>query len=65
MKAVKSKLGQCADVSCVHESGPRGIILGVTFLDSFYNLPLMKKFRHSFLRNCKGYKVESRYTHGP
>ena len=53
--------GQWATVYCIPESGP--ITLGVTSLDRFYNLPLMKKFGHTFLKNCEGYKVETWYTH--
>ena len=38
--------------------------LGVTFLDRFYNLQLMNIFYHTFLKKCKGNKVETWYTHG-
>ena len=43
--------------------GQGPITLRVTSLDMFYNLPFMKIF-HTFLKNCKGYKVETWYTHG-
>ena len=43
--------------------GEGPITLRVTFLDRFYNLPFLKSFRHTFLKNCKGYKVETRYKH--
>ena len=48
--------GQWAVVSCVPESGPG---VGVTSLDRFYKFPLMKYFCSTFLKNCKGNKVET------
>ena len=33
--------------------------LGVTSPHRFYNLPLMKMFCHTFIKNLKGYKVET------
>ena len=44
--------GQWADVN--QNQGKRPTTPGVTFLDRFYNLPLMKIFCHAFLKNCKG-----------
>ena len=44
--------------------GQGPITLRVTSLHRFYNLPLMKNFRHTLLKNCKGNKVETCYTHG-
>ena len=68
MKAVKLKLGTRTDnglMYCVNQNqGQELITLGVTSLDRFYNLPLMKNFCHTFLKNCKGYKVETWYIHG-
>ena len=68
MKAVKLKLGTNMDnglMYCVYQKhGQELITLGVTSLDRFYNLPLMKNFHHIFLKNCKGYKGETWYTHG-
>ena len=37
--------------------GQEPITLGVTSLDRFYILPLMKSFRHTFFKNCKGLPV--------
>ena len=68
MKAVKLKLGIRVDSGVMyrvyqnHAQGP--LTLEVTSLDRFYNLPLMKNLRHTFLKSCKGYKVEIWYTHG-
>ena len=68
MKAVKLKLGTHMDNGLMfgvyQNQGQGHITLGVTSLDMFYNLPLMKNFCHTFLKNCKGYKVETWYTHG-
>ena len=48
--------------SIYRNQGQGLITLGVTILDRFYNLPLMKTFLYRFLRNfCN---VETRYTHG-
>ena len=44
--------------------GQGHITFGITSPDRFYNLPLMKHFCHTFLKNCKGNKVETWYTHG-
>ena len=67
-KTVKLKLGAHMHnglMYCVYENQGQGLItLGVTSLDRFYNLALRKKFRHTFLKNCKGYKVETWCTHG-
>ena len=52
--------GQWAVVSCIPESGLRAY----NSLDRFYKFPLMKKFCHTFLKNSKGNKVETWYTHG-
>ena len=66
MKAVKLKLGTHMDNGLMykvyHNQGQGPITLGVTSLDRFYNLPLMKSFHHAFLKNYKGYKVETWYT---
>ena len=43
--------------------GQGPISLGVTFLDMFYNLPMMKQFRYRFLRNYESCKIETWYTH--
>ena len=68
MKAVKLTLGTHMDnglMYCVYQNQGQGpITLGVTSLDKFYDLPLMKNFNHTFLKNCKGYKFETWYTHG-
>ena len=66
MKAVKFKLDTHMDsglmMYCVYQNQSQGpITLGVTSLDRFYNLPLMKNFHHTFLKNCKGFKVETWY----
>ena len=37
---------------------------GLHLLIGFTILPLMKNFCHTFLKNCKGYKVETWYKHG-
>ena len=58
MKAVKLKLGMDNGLMyhVFQNQGQELIILGVTSLVRFYNLPLMKKKnRHTFLKNCKGY----------
>ena len=48
---------------CVDRNqGQELITLGVTSLDKFYNLPLMKNCRYRFLRNYKSCKVETRYV---
>ena len=44
--------------SVYRNQGQGSVTLGVTSLDRFYNLLLMKSFRHTFLKNCKGYKVK-------
>ena len=44
--------------------GQGPITLRVTSLDMVYNLPSMKHFRQPFLKNCKGFKIETWYTHG-
>ena len=68
MKAVKLKLGTHMDNGLMyhvyHNQGQGPINLGVTSLHRFYNLPLIKNFRHTFLKNFKAYKVETWYTHG-
>ena len=46
---------QWVDVSCILESG-------VTSLDRFNHLPLMKKFGDRFLRNYESCKLETWYT---
>ena len=68
MKVVKLKLGTHMENGLMYRvyqnQGQEFIILRVTSLDKFYNLPLMKNFCHIFLKNCKGYKIETWYTHG-
>ena len=68
MRGVKLKPGIHMDnrlmYSVYQNQGQGPITLGVISLDRFYNLPLMKNFRHSFLKNCQGYKVETWCTHG-
>ena len=63
MKAAKLKFGTHMNnglMYYVYQSEGQGpISLGVTFLYSFYNLTLMKNFRHIFLKSCKGHKVET------
>ena len=50
---------------CVNwNQGKGSIILEVTFLDKFYNLPLMKNFDYRLLRNYESCKVETWYIHG-
>ena len=52
MESVKLKLGTHMDsglIYCLYQNQSQEIIiLGVTSLDRFYNLPLMKFFRHTF-----------------
>ena len=68
MKVVKMKLGTHMDNGLLYHvyqnQGQELLTLEVTLFDRFYNLPLMKNFRHIFLKNCMGYKVESWCTHG-
>ena len=68
MKAVKLKLGTHMDSGLMYRvyqnQGQRPVTPRVTPLHRFYNLPLMKNFRHILLKNCKGYTVETWYTHG-
>ena len=52
--------GQLAVVLCIPKSGP--ITLGVTSLDRFYKFQMLKNSCHTFLKNCKGNKVETWYT---
>ena len=50
---------------CVYLNQGQGpITLGVTSLDRFYFLPLMKIFCYTFLRNYESCKIETWYTHG-
>ena len=63
MKAVKLKLGTHMDSGlkyCVYQNQGQGPIT----LSYIPCLPLMKNFHHIFLKNCKGYKVETWHTHG-
>ena len=68
MKAVKLKLGTLMDsglMYCVYQNQGQGpITLELHPLIDLRILPLMKQFCHTFLKNCKGYKVETWYTHG-
>ena len=63
MKAVKLKFGTYMDIGLMYlvyqNEGQGPITRTVSSLDRFYNLPLMKSFCHTFLKNCKGYKVET------
>ena len=63
MKAEQLKLGTHMEnglMYCVYKNQGQGLItLGVTSLDRFYSLPLMKIFCHTFLKNYKVYKVEN------
>ena len=54
--------GQWAVAWCILESGPRTYNSWISF-DRFYNLPLLKNFLHTFLKNYKGYKIETWYTY--
>ena len=56
--------GQWSDYYVYQNQGQGHVTLGVTYLDRFYNLPLMKNFHHTFLKNYQGYKNETWYTHG-
>ena len=66
MKAVTLKLGTHMDkwlMYSVYQNQHQGpITLRVTYLDRFYNLPFMNIFVTLFSK--KGYKVETKYTHG-
>ena len=68
MKVVKLKLGTHMASGLMYRvylnQGQGPITLGVTSLDRFNNLPLMKIFRYRFLRNDVICKVETWYTHG-
>ena len=68
MKAVELNLGTHVDNGLmyrVYQNQDQGsITLAVTSFDRFYNLSLMKNFRHTFLKNCKDYNVETWYTYG-
>ena len=45
---------------CVYQNqGQEPITLGVDFLDRFYSLAYMKKFRYRFLRSYESSKVET------
>ena len=67
-KGYKLKLGTHIPsglVYCVYWNQGQGpITLGVTSLDRFYNLPLMKNFSYRFLRNYESCKVETWYKLG-
>ena len=68
MKAIKLKFGTHMDsglLYCVYQNQDQGpITLGVTSFNVFYNFPSMKNISYTFLKNCKGNKVETWYTHG-
>ena len=68
MKAVKLKLGTHMHNELMYpvyqNQGQGPITLGVTFLDVFYHLSLVKTFCYRFLRNFESYKIENWYTHG-
>ena len=65
MKAVKLKLGTHMDNGLMYyvyqNQGQEHITRGITSFDRFYNLLIMKNFHHTFLKNWKGYKVETWY----
>ena len=56
MKVIKLKLGTHMDSGLFYRvyknQGQGPISLGVTSLDRFHNLPLMKTFCRTFLKNC-------------
>ena len=60
MKAVKLKLATHMDNGLMYRvyKNQGQELITLAFLDRFYNLPLMKNFHFTFLKNCKGYKVE-------
>ena len=66
MQAVKLKLNTHMDIGLMYgvyqNQGQGPITLRVTFLDVFAIKE--KKFHHTFLKNCKCYKVETWYTSG-
>ena len=68
MIALKLKLGTHIYSGLLYHiyqnQGQGPITLGVTFLDRLYNLPLMKKFFPTFLKNYKVNKVETWYIQG-
>ena len=68
MKALKLKQYTHMDSGLLYRVyqnlGQGPITLGVSSFDRFYKFPLMKKFCRTFLKNCKGNKVETCYKHG-
>ena len=68
MKTVKVKLSTHMENGLMCRvylnQGQRPICLGVTWLERFYNLPLMKKISSHLSQELKGNKVETWYTHG-
>ena len=58
--------GLCGLMYCVYQKQGQGPIylLELHPLIVFTILPLMKNFCHTFLKNYKGFKVETWYTHG-
>ena len=46
----------------VYRNQGRGLITLGEY--SFIGLTIIESFRHTFRKNCKGYKVEIWYTHG-
>ena len=63
MEAVKLKLGTHMDNELMYpiywNQGEGPMTLGVTSLDRFYSLPLMKTFPYRFLRYDVSCKVET------
>ena len=68
MEALKLKHGTHMESGLLYRVNQNqdreSITLGVTSFDRFYKFPLIKKNCHPFLKNCKGNKVETWYTHG-
>ena len=66
-ESYKVKLGihmESGLLYCVYQNQGQGpITLDVISLDRLFNLPLMKIFCRTFLKNCKGNKVETWYIH--
>ena len=57
-------LRQWVDISCILNEISLLLLLICSFVSSFFCPIFIKKFHHTFLRNCEAYKVETWYTHG-
>ena len=55
--------GQWVDVSCIPESGCSCLFIPLFLQFSFPPIFKHYSFRHTFLRNCEAYKIETWYTH--